>query len=97
MVRTNLAIYETEVRRYIAEMEQMIRTASLQLEAIKSAGQTASTLAAGAMAGISIGASISGNGAVSATGSGSTTLSKSKSYGIGVSAESPTVPPEPLW
>lgn len=96
--RTALALYETETRRYIADMEQLIRKASLQLEAIKAAGQASATLAAGAMAGVNVGASVSGSGSVGASGtisdsfSRSYTYGKSKSYGVGISAESPTVP-----
>lgn len=65
-IRTNVAIYETEIRKYIADMEQLIRVAQIQLESLKAAGQVSSTMAAGAMAGINIGASISGSGALSA-------------------------------
>ncbi len=79
-IRATLGIFEVEVKKYIADMEQMIRKANVQLEALKAAGQVGSTLAAGAMAGISIGANLSGSGGVSASGSYSETNSRSESY-----------------
>ena len=66
-LRTNVAIYETEIRKYIADMEQLIRVAQIQLESLKAAGQVSSTMAAGAMAGINIGANLSGSGGVQAS------------------------------
>lgn len=67
-MRTSLAVYEAEVRRSVAEMEQMIRVASLQLEALKAAGQASATLAAGAMAGVSLGANVQASSTVTAGG-----------------------------
>lgn len=67
--RTSIALYEAEMKKYVADMEQLIRTSGLQLEGLKSMGQSYSTLAAGAMAGISIGSSIGGSAGTSATGS----------------------------
>ena len=67
--RSAIAIYEVETRKHIADMEQMIRVAGLQLEAIKGAAQVSSTLAAGAMAGISISSNASGSGSINASGS----------------------------
>lgn len=71
--RNAISLYQVESTRYIADMEQMIRVAGLQLEALKSAAQSYSTLAAGAMAGISLGTSVSGSASVSASGSRSDT------------------------
>lgn len=84
--RTNVAFYQARVQAYIGNMEQLIRQASLVVEALKSAGQISSTLAAGAMAGVHVGATLSGGGSVSATGSFSeststgTTTSTSTNY-----------------
>ena len=50
-------------------LEQLIRAASLQMEGLKSIGQAYSTLAAGAMAGISLGATIGADARTSASGS----------------------------
>lgn len=77
-IRATLGIYEVEVRKYLADMDMLIKQAGIQLEALKAAGQVGSTLAAGAMAGINIGASMSGGGSVSASGS----YGESKSKGI---------------
>lgn len=74
-IRTNVALYQAQVQAYIGTMEQMIRKASLSLDAIKAAGSMASTLAAGAMAGVHVGATLSGSGSVAA--SGADTYSKS--------------------
>lgn len=73
-MRNALALYEVEIRRYISDMEQMIRAAGLQLEALKSAGQATATMAAGAMAGISVGASVSASAGISASGSENTNI-----------------------
>lgn len=81
-MRVALALYDAEVKKYIADMEQLIRKAGVQLEAVKSAAQVGATLAAGAMAGINVGAQLSGTGGVAASGSVSegTTTSKSTNY-----------------
>lgn len=73
-MRNSLALYEVEIKRYISDMEQMIRAASLQLEALKAAGQATATMAAGAMAGTSIGASVSASAGISASGSENTSI-----------------------
>lgn len=67
----NIQLYEVEIRKYVADMEQLIRVAGIQLEAMKAASQAASTLAAGAMAGISISSGVSSSAGLSASGSGS--------------------------
>lgn len=79
-MRTSIAFYEAKVRSYIANMEQMIRQAEVSLKALEAAGQLSTTLAAGAMAGVHVGASLSGGGSVSAGGSYSSSESNSKSY-----------------
>lgn len=78
--RLAVSLYDTQTRKYMADLEQMIRVAGLQLEALKGAAQASSTLAAGAMAGVSVGASISGSGGISASGQ----LSESRSWNRGV-------------
>lgn len=78
-MRVALALYDAEVKKYIADMEQLIRKAGVQLEAVKSAAQVGATLAAGAMAGISVGAQLSGTGGVSASGSYSEGRSETES------------------
>lgn len=84
-IRASLSLFDVEVRKYIADMEQMIRKANVQLEALKAAGQVGATLSAGAMAGINIGASLSGSGSVSASGSASIGESRTRSDSVGYS------------
>ena len=65
-IRSETAIYEVEVRKYLADLEQQIRIGGFQMEAMKAAAQAQSTLAAGAMAGISLSSSVSGGSTVNA-------------------------------
>ena len=67
--RVAIQLYETKVRTYLADLEQLRHQASMRLEAIKSGTQATATMAAGLMAGRSISASISGNANMSASGS----------------------------
>lgn len=84
-LRTGISLYEAEIRKYVADMELAIRTAQIQLEALKSTGQVASTIAAGAMAGINVGANLSGSGSLTAATQESMSLSQSNSYASQVS------------
>ena len=81
-LRTNVAFYQAQVQAYLGNMEQLIRKAALIIDALKAAGGISSTLAAGAMAGVHVGATLSGQGAVTAAGSDSyqTQTSNSKGY-----------------
>lgn len=96
-IRSTIGMYEVEIRRYIADVEKLISTAQLQLEAMKAAGQVSSTMAAGAMAGINIGASLSGGGSVSASGSNSRSTSSSSSMSYNSSVELDDGPKPPGW
>ena len=78
-LRTNVSFYEAQVQAYIGNMEQLIRQAGLVIDALKAAGQISSTLAAGAMAGVHVGATLTGSGAVSASGAYSEVFSNNKS------------------
>jgi hypothetical protein len=78
-LRTNVAFYQAQVQAYIGNMEQLIRKAALIVDALKAAGSISSTLAAGAMAGVHVGATLSGSGGVNATGAEQYTQSTSKS------------------
>lgn len=80
-LRTNISFYQAQVQSYIGNMEQMIRQAALVIDALKAAGSISSTLAAGAMAGVHVGATLSGSGGVSASGaySESTAFQRSES------------------
>lgn len=76
-MRTNLAYYEAQVQAYITKMEQMMRKAAITLDSLKAAGSLTSTLAAGAMAGVHVGANVSGSGGVAASGQISSSTSSS--------------------
>ena len=78
-LRTNVAFYQAQVQAYIGNMEQLIRKAALIIDALKAAGSISSTLAAGAMAGVHVGATLSGSGAVTAAGSSSYSESTTES------------------
>lgn len=78
-LRTGVAYYQARVQAYLGNMEQLIRQASIVVDALKAAGQISSTLAAGAMAGVHVGATLTGSGAVSASGAYSEVFSNSVS------------------
>lgn len=67
-LRSNISFYQAKVQAYLGTMEQLIRQAAMTVDAVKAAGQLTSTLAAGAMAGVHVGATLSGGGNVSASG-----------------------------
>ena len=96
-IRSTIGIYETEIKRYIADIEKMTSMAQMQLEALKAAGQVSSTMAAGAMAGINIGANLSGSGGVSASGSNSNSTSRSRSIGYSANYETDSGPVPGSW
>ena len=68
-MRSAIALYETEMRKYMAAREELIRIASLQADGLKAIGQMHSTLAAGAMAGVSIGSNLGASGSLQVSGS----------------------------
>lgn len=80
--RTQIALYEAEIRKHIASMEQLIRVASLQADGLKAVGQMESTLAAGAMAGISLGATVGADARIGASGSSNVNQTISPLAGI---------------
>lgn len=75
--RSAIALYQANSSLYLGRMEQVIRQASIAVDALKAAGQLSTTLAAGAYAGVNVNAALSGSGQVSASGSGSTQQSTS--------------------
>jgi hypothetical protein len=78
-LRTNVSFYAAQVQAYISNMEQMIRKAALVVDSLKAAGSISSTLAAGAMAGVHVGATLSGGGSVNASASETNSVSNSTS------------------
>lgn len=75
-LRTNLNFYQVQLQAYISNMEQLIRKAAVTVDALKAAGGIASTLAAGAMAGVHVGATLSGGGSAAVGFSNSFSLAK---------------------
>ena len=69
-LRSNIAFFEAQSKHYLGTMEHLIRKAGVAVEALKGAGSISSTLAAGAMAGVHVGANLSGGGSINASGSG---------------------------
>lgn len=78
-LRTNIALYQAQVQAYLGNMAQMTSQAALVVDALKAAGSISSTLAAGAMAGVHVGTTLSASGGVSASGSGTSSASTSDS------------------
>lgn len=68
-LRTNISFYQANIQNYIGHLEQLIRQSQVSVDALKAAGQIASTLAAGAQAAVHVGATLSGGGGVNASGS----------------------------
>ena len=81
--RLGIANFEARVAMYEAQMRLITERSNQTIASIKAAGDIASTLAAGAMAGISVGANISGSGQI--VGSGSSSFNESLSFQQGVS------------
>jgi hypothetical protein len=79
-LRNNLAYYEIEVKEYDAQLARIIEVARVQQAALDSAGRSAAQLAAGAMAAINVGASLSGSASVSDNFSTSFSQSKTWNY-----------------
>lgn len=59
-MRSNVAYYQAQVQYYLGSMEQGVRASANAVEALKAAGQIGSTMAAGAMAGVHTGISLTG-------------------------------------
>ena len=89
-LRGQLEFYSTQVQRWSVELEGIVRSTEISLEALRAAGQYSSTIAAGALAALNVSASISGNGGLSASGnlgesynrSDSCTTSQGVSYSL---------------
>lgn len=84
-MRSNIAYYQAQVQQYLGLMDQSIRQTAVVLDGLKAAGSISSTLAAGAMSAVHVGANLSGGGNVSASGSTSYSDSYSKSDSNSVS------------
>lgn len=76
--RVEVAHYEAQISRFRALLEKVVQQATMALEGIKSAGSLASTISAGALAAMHVGATMNGSGAVSASGSDAVSTSFSQ-------------------
>lgn len=93
-----IAQYEAQIKRFQALLEKAVQQAGMSLQGITSAGQLSSTISAGALAAMHVGATISGSGGVSASGSDgvsfsygdtkSSSCSEGKSINISYEADS---------
>lgn len=98
--RIEVAYFEAQLARYKALLERVIQQAGMALEGIKSSGSLASTISAGALAAMHVGASMTGSGSIGASGSDSVSTafsdseskSCSDSRSLSISFESDTEP-----
>lgn len=74
--RTNLAYFEAQVAKYRAVVEALAQQASVALGALSASGDIASTITAGALAAMHLGATVNGSGSVNATGTNSVGFSE---------------------
>lgn len=79
-IRAAVAYSQAQIQAYSANMEAAIKRAGIISDSLKAAGQISSTLAAGAMAGVHVAASLSGSGSISGSGSVSNSSSFSESH-----------------
>jgi hypothetical protein len=66
--RTNLEIFKTNMASFQARLERQVKEIELSISTQSASGQLASTIAAGGMAAMHVGASISGGGSVGSSG-----------------------------
>jgi hypothetical protein len=77
--RLGIEGYQAEINRLNLIMEKAIQEAGLVLEAIKTAGELSSTISAGALAALHVGATSTGSGSVIGTGTESLSYAQSES------------------
>lgn len=86
--RVNLEIFKADVVGFQAKLEQAVKLIELLMEAQKSSGGLASTITAGALAAMHVGANLSSSSGVSA--SGSTAYSSSASESVSCATNNST-------
>ena len=79
--RVEVAAFEAQISKFRALLEKAVQQANMALEGIKSAGDLASTISAGALAAMHVGATMNGSGSVNATGSDTVSFGYSQSKG----------------
>lgn len=67
--RTNLAYFDAQVSKYRTVVEALVQQANVALGALKATGDISSTITAGALSAMHLGASINAGGSVGASGS----------------------------
>lgn len=77
-MRNNIALFDVKIKEYEATVTRIIEIARLKNEAMKGASTVAAQIAAGAMAGMHVSASLSGSGSLS--GSDSLSISHNHNY-----------------
>lgn len=98
--RLEIEAYRAEIERLSVIMEKALKEADLMLEATKSAAELTSTIAAGALAAMHVGATTAGTGSVNSQGSDSLSYGVTEGYrkacdvgtNINVNYESDTLP-----
>ena len=66
--RTNLEIFKADIASFQARLERAVKEIDLRIASESSAGDLASTITAGALAAMHVGASVSGSGSVGSSG-----------------------------
>lgn len=80
--RTSIAYYEAQVSKFRTQVEALSRQAEVALGALRATGDISSTVTAGALAAMHLGATVNGGGSVSGSGS------QNQSFGETVSQSS---------
>jgi hypothetical protein len=75
--RTNIAFFEAQVAKFRTQVEALSRQAEIALGALRATGDIASTVTAGALAAMHLGATVNGGGNVSGSGSQSVSFGES--------------------
>jgi hypothetical protein len=78
--RIAVETFRAEIERLRLIMEKAVQEAGLMLEATKASGELTSTISAGALAALHVGATSSGSGSVGASGGQNLTHQQSESY-----------------
>jgi hypothetical protein len=73
--------YRAEIQRLNVIMEKAIKEADLMLEAVRASAELTSTITAGALAAMHVGATASGGGSINSSGSDALSYGVSESYG----------------
>jgi len=81
-LRNQIEIYRTQIAEWETELRAVLEEARLCITGVEAAGQITSTMAAGALAAMHVGATLSGSGSVSSSGNLSESYATSKSANV---------------